>query len=48
MEEIAKNITIYISHAFEIFSAEVIAAALLKLVVNYFIQRELKHSKSAV
>ena len=36
MEEIAKNITIYISHALEIISATVIAAALLKLVLSYF------------
>ena len=36
MEEIAKNITLYISHALEIISATIIAAALLKLVVNYF------------
>jgi uncharacterized membrane protein len=36
MEEIAKNITIYISHALEIVSASVIAAALLKLIVHYF------------
>lgn len=36
MEEIAKNITIYISHALEIISATVIAAALLKLVAGYF------------
>ena len=36
MEEIAKNITIYISHALEIISASVIAAALIKLVYNYF------------
>lgn len=36
MEEIAKNITIYISHTLEIISATVIAAALLKLVASYF------------
>jgi uncharacterized membrane protein len=36
MEEIAKNITIYISHALEIISATIIAAALIKLVINYF------------
>jgi uncharacterized membrane protein len=36
MEEIAKTITIYISHALEIISACVIAAALIKLVINYF------------
>ena len=36
MEEIAKNITIYISHTLEIISAIVIAAALIKLIVNYF------------
>lgn len=36
MEEIAKHITIYISHTLEIISAVVIAAALLKLVWNYF------------
>jgi uncharacterized membrane protein len=36
MEEIAKIITIYISHALEIVSACVIAAALLKLIYSYF------------
>lgn len=36
MEEIAKTITIYISHTLEIISALVIAAALVKLVFNYF------------
>ena len=36
MEEIAKNITIYISHTLEIVSAGIIAAALLKLVLHYF------------
>ena len=36
MEEIAKTITIYISHALEIISATVIAAALLKLIYSYF------------
>lgn len=36
MEVIAKNITIYISHALEIISATVIAAALIKLVYDYF------------
>lgn len=36
MEEIAKNITVYISHALEIVAAIVIAAGLLKLLFNYF------------
>lgn len=36
MEEIAKTITIYVSHTLEIISAMVIAAALIKLVLNYF------------
>jgi uncharacterized membrane protein len=36
MEEIAKNITLYISHTLEIISASVIAAALIKLVFSYF------------
>jgi uncharacterized membrane protein len=36
MEEIAKAITIYISHTLEIISALVIAAALVKLVASYF------------
>lgn len=36
MEEIAKTITIYISHTLEIISAAVIAAALIKLVSGYF------------
>jgi uncharacterized membrane protein len=35
MEEIAKTITICISHTLEIISALIIAAALLKLVVDY-------------
>jgi uncharacterized membrane protein len=35
MEEIAKTITINISHSLEIISALVIAAALVKLVINY-------------
>jgi uncharacterized membrane protein len=36
MEEIAKNITIYISHTLEIISATIIAAGLIKLILNYF------------
>jgi uncharacterized membrane protein len=36
MEEIAKTITVYISHSLEIISAAVIAVALIKLVLNYF------------
>ena len=36
MEEIAKTITIYVSHTLEIISALVIAAALIKLVISYF------------
>lgn len=36
MEEIAKTITIYISHGLEIIAAAVIAAALLRLIVEYF------------
>jgi uncharacterized membrane protein len=36
MEAIAKTITIYISHALEIISAIVIAAALLKLIASFF------------
>jgi uncharacterized membrane protein len=36
MEEIAKNITIIISHALEIISAIVIAAALIRLIIEYF------------
>lgn len=35
MEEIAKTITIYVSHALEIISALVIGVALVKLVINY-------------
>lgn len=35
MEEIAKTITIFISHTLEIISAIVIAVALVSLVVNY-------------
>ncbi len=36
MEEIAKIITLYISHTLEIISAIVIAVALIMLAVNYF------------
>jgi uncharacterized membrane protein len=36
MEETAKTITIYISHALEIIAATVIAAALAKLIFTYF------------
>jgi uncharacterized membrane protein len=36
MEEIAKNITIYISHVLEIISAVVIGVAILKLLYQYF------------
>jgi len=36
MEETAKHITTYISHTLEIIAASIIAAALLKLVWNYF------------
>lgn len=36
MEEIAKNITIIISHSLEIISALVIAVALIRLIVEYF------------
>ena len=35
MEEIAKTITLYISHTLEIISALVIAVALVSLAVNY-------------
>ena len=36
MEEIAKTITIYISHSLEIIAAVVIAVGLIRLVVEYF------------
>ena len=36
MEELAKIITIYISHALEIVSATVIAVALMMLIYSYF------------
>jgi uncharacterized membrane protein len=36
MEEIAKTITIYVSHTLEIIAALVIAAGLLQLAINYF------------
>ena len=36
MEEIAKTITVYISHTLEIISALVIAAALIRLIIEYF------------
>jgi uncharacterized membrane protein len=42
MEEIAKNSTLFISHALEIISAAVIAAALVKLLLHYF-QSQLQH-----
>jgi uncharacterized membrane protein len=35
MEEIAKNITVYISHTLEIIAAIIIAAALFQLLFNY-------------
>lgn len=35
MEEIAKTITLNISHGLEIISALIIGAALIKLVINY-------------
>ncbi len=44
MEEVAKTISIYISHALEIVSATVIAAALLKLIYSYFSSFTLKKS----
>jgi uncharacterized membrane protein len=36
MEEIARTVTVYISHVLEIISATIIAAALIKLIINYF------------
>jgi uncharacterized membrane protein len=36
MEQIAKTITIYVSHTLEIISAVVIGFALIKLIINYF------------
>ena len=36
MEQIAKTITVYISHGLEIIAAVVIAAALLRLIIAYF------------
>jgi uncharacterized membrane protein len=36
MEEIAKSITIYISHGLEIIAAVVIAFAILRLIYNYY------------
>lgn len=44
MEEIAKNITVYISHALEIVSATVIAVALFMLIYSYFSSITLKKS----
>jgi uncharacterized membrane protein len=37
MEEIAKNITLIISHAVEILAAMIIGIAVLKMLINYFI-----------
>lgn len=49
MEEIAKQITIYISHALEIIAAIVIAAALGKLIIRYFQSyTKVKNSLSAM
>ena len=42
MEELAKHITIYISHTLEIVSAIVIGFALVKLVFHYFSNFSLK------
>jgi hypothetical protein len=36
MEEVAKTITIYISHGLEIIAAAFIAAALIRLIIEYF------------
>lgn len=36
MEEIAKTITVNISHGLEIIAAAIIAAALIRLVIEYF------------
>lgn len=36
MEEVAKTITVYISHGLEIIAAAVIAAALIRLLIEYF------------
>jgi len=36
MEEIAKTITVYVSHTLEIISGIIIAAALVQLIINYF------------
>jgi len=36
MEEIAKAVTINISHGLEIIAAMIIGAALIRLVINYF------------
>jgi uncharacterized membrane protein len=36
MEQIAKTITVYISHGLEIIAAAVIAAALIRLIIEYF------------
>lgn len=36
MEQIAKQITIYVSHTLEIISAVIIGFALIKLIVTYF------------
>lgn len=46
MEDIAKNITLFISHGLEIGAALVIAAGLLKLIFFYF--RELVQEKKTV
>jgi uncharacterized membrane protein len=36
LEEVAKTITVYISHGLEMIAAAVIAAALIRLIIEYF------------
>jgi uncharacterized membrane protein len=50
MEEIAKHITIYISHAVEILAATIIGIAVLKLLYDYMnsIRHGLKKPKETI
>ncbi|CAN5726792.1 hypothetical protein BH10BAC3_BH10BAC3_05390 [soil metagenome] len=40
MEEIAKQVTLFVSHVVEIISATVIGLAVIKVMIQYFFSRE--------
>jgi uncharacterized membrane protein len=51
MEELAKNITLYISHAAEIVAALIIGISIIKAIIAYTafsIKKELKFSKEEI